>query len=83
MGYKKHLRVDRAKSELSSRKVKGNHINGIGGFRGYATTRMSRSRVMHPHALLFHLKVCEFRFNHRGQDLYHVLLRLCRDNPLS
>jgi len=83
MGYKKHRRVDHAKSEFSSRKVRGSHINGIEGFWGYAKTRMARFRGMHPHTFLFHLKECEFRFNHRRQDLYHILLKLCRDNPLS
>ncbi len=29
MGYKKHLRVDHARNEFSSRAVRGNHINGI------------------------------------------------------
>ena len=83
MGYKKHLRVDHGRNEFSSRRVRGNHINGIEGFWGYAKTRLSRFRGMHPQSFLFHLKECEFRFNHRGQNLYHVLLRLCRDNPLS
>ena len=83
MGYKKHLRVDHGRNEFSSRRVRGNHINGIEGFWGYAKTRMARFRGMHPHAFLLHLKECEFRFNHRGQDLYYVLLTLCRENPLS
>jgi len=38
---------------------------------------------MHPDTFLFHLKECEFRFNHRRQSLYHVLLKLCRKCPLS
>jgi transposase-like protein len=38
---------------------------------------------MHPNAFLLHLKECEFRFNHRRQNLYKVLLKLCRENPLS
>jgi transposase len=69
--------------EFSSRTVRGNHINGIEGFWGYAKTRMSRFRGMHPSTFYLHLKECEFRYNHRGQDLYHVLLKLCRENPLS
>lgn len=81
--YKKHLRVDHSRNEFSSRRVRGNHINGIEGFWGYAKSRLSRFRGMHPQTFLFHLKECEFRFNHRRQDLYHVLLKLCRDNPLS
>jgi transposase len=83
MGYKKHLRVDHAKGEFSSRTVRGNHINGIEGFWGYAKTRLARFRGMHPHTFILHLKECEFRFNHRRQNLYHALLNLCRKQPLS
>lgn len=44
---------------------------------------MARFRGMHSCTFLLHFKECEFRFNHRGQDLYDVLLKLCRENPLS
>jgi len=30
-----------------------------------------------------HLKECEFRFNHRSQDIYHVILKMLREKPLS
>lgn len=83
MGYKKHLRVDHSRNEFSSRTVRGNHINGIEGFWGYAKTRLARFRGIHPHAFLFHLKECEYRYNHRRQDLYKALLLLCRTHPLS
>jgi hypothetical protein len=29
------------------------------------------------------LKECEFRFNHRQQDRYHLILELCRNKPLN
>jgi transposase-like protein len=29
-----------------------------------------------------HLKECEFRFNHRGENLSAILLRMCRQYPL-
>jgi len=83
MGYQKHLRVDHGANEFSSKRVRGNHINGIEGFWGYAKTRLARFRGMHQDTFLFHLKECEFRFNHRHDDLYKVLLKLCRKNPLS
>jgi transposase len=83
MGYKKHLRVDHARNEFSSRTTRGNHINGIEGFWGYAKTRMAHFRGMHPSTFYLHLKECEFRFNYRRQNLYHALLKLCRENPLS
>ncbi len=83
LGYKKHLRVDHSRNEFSSRRVRGNHINGIEGFWGYVKSRLARFKGMHPSTFLFHLKECEFRFNHRRQDLYQVLLTLCRNTPLS
>jgi len=30
-----------------------------------------------------HLKECEFRFNNRGEDLYKLLLRIFRNEPLN
>ena len=30
-----------------------------------------------------HLKECEFRFNNREQDLYKILLEICRKEPLN
>lgn len=83
LGYQKHLRVDHGRDEFSSRSERGNHIDGIEGFWGYAKTRLARFRGMHPDTFLFHLKECEFRFNHRRCDPYPVLLKLCRERPLS
>ncbi|MCL2589797.1 MAG: IS1595 family transposase, partial [Betaproteobacteria bacterium] len=31
---------------------------------------------------VLHLKECEFRFNHRHGNLYLVLLKLLREQPL-
>jgi len=83
MGYKKHLRVDHSANEFSSRTIRGNHINGIEGFWGYAKTRLARFRGMNPSTFYLHLKECEFRFNHRGPNPYKVLLIFCRTHPLS
>jgi hypothetical protein len=33
---------------------------------------MSRS------TLYLHLRECEFRFNHRAEDIYHLLLKIIR-----
>jgi len=30
-----------------------------------------------------HLKECEFRFNHRGEDMYQILFKIFRDEPLK
>lgn len=47
LGYKNHLRVDHSANEFSSRSVRGNYVNGIEGFWGYAETRPARLRGMH------------------------------------
>ena len=35
------------------------------------------------HTFYLHLKETEFRFNHRHDDLYKILLRMLRENPLN
>ena len=80
VGYGKHLRVDHGNDEF----VRGRtHINGIEGFWGYAKSRLTRFRGMSKQTFYLHLKESEFRFNHRRQDLYQVMLKLCRENPLN
>ncbi len=79
LGYKKHFRVHHGQNEF----VRGkSHINGIESFWGYSKTRLSRFRGVHKTTFLLHLKECEFRFNHRGQNLYNLLLKIIRNNPL-
>jgi transposase-like protein len=80
VGYGKHLRVDHSKDEFAKGR---NHINGIEGFWGYAKTRLFRFRGMTPSTFNLHLKECEFRFNHRGQNLGRLILKFLRDNPLN
>ena len=79
VGYGKHLRVDHGRDEF----VKGRaHINGIEGFWGYAKIRLTRARGMAPATFYLHLKECEFRFNHRQQNLYKIVFKLVRQRPL-
>ncbi|MDD3897182.1 MAG: IS1595 family transposase, partial [Candidatus Peribacteraceae bacterium] len=35
------------------------------------------------HTFYLHLKECEWRFNHRHENLYTVLLSLLRKSPLN
>ena len=80
LGYQKHYRVHHGDNEFANGQ---SHINGIESFWAYAKTRLIRFRGMHKHTFYFHLKECEFRFNHRGEDLYKIILKLCREKPLS
>lgn len=80
VGYGKHLRVDHGKDEF----VRGRaHVNGIEGFWGYAKTRLVRFRGINKRTFYLHLKECEFRFNHRDQNLYQLLLKILRKHPLN
>jgi len=80
VGYGKHLRVDHGRDEFAKGRT---HINGIEGFWGYAKSRLVRFRGMSPGTFNLHLKECEFRFNHRGQDLYPLILKILRNRPLN
>lgn len=79
MGYSKHLRVDHGKNEF----VRGNsHINGIEGFWGFSKSRLARFKGVPKATFLLHLKECEFRFNNKDSDIYQILLKIIRNNPL-
>ena len=79
LGYQKHYRVQHSENEFANER---SHINGIESFWAYAKTRLVRFRGMQKHTFYFHLKECEFRFNHRGEDLYKRGLTMCRKTPL-
>ena len=59
-----------------------NHINGIENFWAFAKTRLVRFLGLHNHTFSFHLEECGFRFNHRHEDIYKLLLKMLRENPL-
>lgn len=80
IGYDKHYRVHHGKNEF----VRGNsHINGIESFWAYAKMRLVKFHGMDKTKFNLHLKECEFRFNNRGEDLYKLLLKIFRNNPLN
>ena len=81
LGYEKHYRVCHGNYEFSD--SKGNHINGIEGFWGYAKHRMVQFKGIPKDLFQLYLLETEFRFNHRDVDLYRFLLKMFRDCPLS
>ena len=56
--------------------------NGFEGFWGFAKSRLSRFRGMHKNTFYLHLKECEFRYNNRNENMYDLLLREFRKEPL-
>ncbi|HLL89856.1 MAG TPA: transposase [Tepidisphaeraceae bacterium] len=66
----------------SSRGAGCMHINGIESFWGYAKRRLAKFNGVPAHTFYLHLKETGYRFNHRRGNLYAVLLRMLRKQPL-
>ena len=78
-GYKKHYRVKHGENEFA---LGHNHINGIENFWGLCKVRLAKFRGVHKHKFCLHIKECEFRYNYRNDNLYEILLKNIRNNPL-
>ncbi len=75
----KHYRVYHSKDEF----VRGrSHINGIESFWSFCKRRMRKQNGVRKSKFLIHLKECEWRWNHRNDNLYKILLKKLRGNPL-
>ena len=79
-GYKKHYRVKHKKNNFANGKA---HVNGIENFWGIAKTRLVKFRGLRKNKFYLHIKETEFRFNHREENLYLLLLREFKNNPLN
>ena len=79
-GYKKHYRIKHSENEFAKGR---NHVNGIENFWGIAKTRLSKFRGMSKSTFYLHLKETEFRFNNRQENLYSLLLKMLREEPLK
>jgi transposase-like protein len=79
VGYEKHLRVRHTDGQFA---LGDNHINGIESFWGFAKHRLTKFKGIPSHTFYLHLKESEFRFNHRNQNMYKLLLRIFREEPL-
>ncbi len=83
-GYKRHYRIKHGHNEFAKRQGKiRNHINGIENFWGLCKVRLARFRGIHKTTFYLHLKECEFRYNYRKQNLYKLLLKIFKNNPLK
>ena len=79
VGYAKHLRVNHGDNEFVNHH---SHINGIESFWAYAKHRLAKFKGVAKHTFYLHMKETEFRFNHRRDNLYQVVLKLLRSNPI-
>jgi transposase len=70
-GYKHH-RINHSKQFVRSH----NHINGIESFWSYVKRKMRKHNGIPRHKFYLYLKESEFRFNHRGQNIFKILSKL-------
>jgi transposase-like protein len=59
-----------------------NHVNGTESFWSYAKFRMAKLRGVQKEKFLIHLKESAWRFNHRNDNVYSILLTQTRHFPL-
>ena len=59
-----------------------NRTRSLDSFLAQAKLRLAKFKGISRQNYYLHLKECEFRFNHRKQDLYRLLLELIRQRPL-
>ena len=80
VGYGRHFQVAHGRDEFVRGAVP---VNGIEGFWGFAKSRLAKFRGMNQPPFYLHLKECEFRFNHRPDEIYQILLKSCRENMIK
>lgn len=77
-GYQ-HYRVYHSKDEF----VRGkSHVNGIESFWSFAKRRLAQFNGLSDETFVLHLTECQFRFNSRDKNIYDILLKSLRKNPL-
>ncbi|HXH68857.1 MAG TPA: IS1595 family transposase [Pyrinomonadaceae bacterium] len=79
VGYSKHLRVNHSDDVFAIGDI---HINGIESFWSYAKRRLHKFNGVPKRTFYLHLKECEYRFNHRTENLQLLLLKLLERFPL-
>lgn len=75
-----HYRIHHHENEFARGK---NHVNGIESFWSFTKRRLSKFNGIKPKYFVLYLKESEFRWNHRQQNIYQVLLSDFRQIPLS
>jgi hypothetical protein len=55
----------------------------VDAFWGLTKHRLAKFKGLNRNTVYLHLKECEFRYNHRNEDLYEVLLNLLKTHTLN
>ena len=80
-GCRKHFRGEHGDNEFAGRR---SCVNGLESFWTFAKTRLARFRDIHNRYMFcFHLKECEFRFDHRQKDICQMLPKMLRERAFS
>ena len=79
IGYENHYRVKHGDDEFVNNK---SHINGIESFWSFSKRRLQKFHGVPQNTFYLHLKECEFRFNHRNENIYAILLKMFKKYPL-
>jgi transposase-like protein len=75
----RRYRVYHSKDEFARGKA---HINGIESFWSFCKRRLRKKNGVRKDKFLLHLKEGEWRWNHRNDNIYKILLKKLRENPL-
>jgi transposase len=78
-GYE-HYRVFHSENEFARGK---SHVNGIENFWSFAKRRLAKFNGCASDKFLIHLKECEFRYNHRNEDLLPIIKKLFKISEKS
>ncbi len=74
-----HYRVFHSEDEF----VRGkSHVNGIESFWSFTKRRLAKFNGLSDDTFYLHLKESEFRWNNRFNNIYDILLKQLRKNPL-
>ena len=74
-----HYRVYHSKDEF----VRGkSHVNGIESFWSFTKRRLAKFNGLSDKTFYLHLKESEFRWNNRKGNIYAIILKELRINPL-
>lgn len=76
IGYPKHCRINHSADEFANDE---SNVRGIVSFWSFAKRRLQKFNGVRKE---MHLKECEYRFNHRNENLYRTLLTLLKKFPL-
>ncbi|MBO4541772.1 MAG: IS1595 family transposase [Clostridiales bacterium] len=80
-GFSNHLTVNHNNNEFARNgKI---HTNGIENFWGLCKSRLTKFRGIDKQTFILHIKECEFRYNHRHENLFNFLLKNFRKKPLK